>query len=276
VRIVHLADAHVARGGSRYLPGVDLVDRFAAALAAVSRLDPRPDHVVLGGDILDEPSPDYGLLAQMVEGMAWPAHLCPGNHDSVEAYSLAPLATFPAGCPGYYTFDAGELRCIILHSSAALPGSSFPPPGRATAPPPHGAGYLDGPQLDWLARELAGERRAVIFLHHPPVDVGIPWLDAIRLLNAGEFWEVVGPAAPRVAGIFFAHLHAQVSMVRRDILLASPPAAGWQFRADPSAARAETSDELPGFNVIDAGGTAPDLRVRTVRLVPQDGRLHRP
>jgi 3',5'-cyclic-AMP phosphodiesterase len=83
VRIVHLADAHVARGGSRYLPGVDLVARFEAALASVRGLDPRPDHVVLGGDILDEPSPDYGLLARLAGSLDVPVHLCLGNHDTL-------------------------------------------------------------------------------------------------------------------------------------------------------------------------------------------------
>ncbi len=284
MRIVHLADAHVSKQGSPRLPGVDLASRLAAAFDAAARLDPAPDHVVLGGDMLDEPSPDYGLLGRVAGAAAGRVHLCLGNHDNLEAYRRTPLPTFPAGCPGYYSFDAGGVRVIILNSSAALPGSSAPPlgratapppgratappPGRATAPPPHGAGHIDRPQLDWLARELAGERRALIFLHHPPVDVGIPWLDAIRLLNAEGFWEVVGPHAGRVAGIFFAHLHVQVSMVRRGILLASPPAAGWQFRADPTAARAETSGELPGFNVIDAWGPGPDLRVRTVRFLP--------
>jgi hypothetical protein len=61
----------------------------------------------------------------------------------------------------------------------------------------------------------------------------------------------------------------QLSLVRKGILLASPPAVGWQFRADPVAGRAETSDELPGFNVIDAWeGDLMGLSVRTVRFQP--------
>lgn len=257
MRIVHLSDPHISKEGKPYLPGVDLAARCRQAVRAVLSLQPGPDLVVLGGDMLDEdPSPDYCALPAMLEGIAAPVHLCLGNHDSLESFRLAPLPTFPAGCAGYYSFDAGGLRLIILFTAAER----------------RGKGSIDRAQLDWLRSELdAAPRGALIFMHHPPVDVGIPWLDAIKVENAAEFWEVVGPFAHCVAGILFAHVHMQLSLARKGILLASPPAVGWQFRADPVAGRAETSDELPGFNVIDTwGGEAEPrgLSVRTVRFPP--------
>ena len=255
MRIVHLSDAHISREGKPYLPGVDLGARCRTAVRTVCALQPGPGLVVLGGDMLDEgPSPDYRALAGMLEGIGAPVHLCLGNHDSLESFRLAPLPTFPAGCRGYYSFDAGGFRLIILFTAAERRGN----------------GSIDRAQLDWLRSELdAAPRRVLLFMHHPPVDVGIPWLDAINVENAAEFWEVVEPFAGRIAGILFAHVHMQLSLVRKGILLASPPAAGWQFRADPDAGRAETSDELPGFNVIDAWeGDPMGLSVRTVRLQP--------
>lgn len=297
-RIVHLSDAHIASEGKPYLPGVDLAARCARAVTVVRGLDPAPGLIVLGGDMLDEgPSPDYGRLSDLLAGAPSPVHLCLGNHDSLDAFRRSPLPTFPAGCPGYYAFDEGQFRLLILFTAAAR----------------RGKGGIDTAQLDWLAGELeslgragavagsqrsdllgsrlrvpfgpapavaGSQRSALLFMHHPPVDVGIPWIDAIGVENAPEFWEVIGPCAARVAGIFFAHLHMQVSMTRQGILLASPPAAGWQFRADPVAARAETSNELPGFNVIDAWDEAAGeparegvarsagLLVRTVRFLP--------
>jgi 3',5'-cyclic AMP phosphodiesterase CpdA len=255
MRIVHLSDAHISREGKPYLPGVDLGARCRTAVRAVCALQPGPDLVVLGGDMLDEgPSPDYRALAGMLEGIAAPVHLCLGNHDSLEDFRLAPLPTFPAGCGGYYSFVAAGFRLIILFTAAER----------------RGKGSIDRAQLDWLRRELvAAPRPALIFMHHPPVGIGIPWLDAINVENTAEFWEAVEPFAGRIAGIFFAHVHMQLSLVRKGILLASPPAVGWQFRADPPARRAETSEELPGFNVIDTWGEDPmGLSVRTVRFQP--------
>jgi 3',5'-cyclic-AMP phosphodiesterase len=269
-RIVHLSDAHVSSEGKEYLPGVDLAARCSRALSVVRTLDPSPGLIVLGGDMLDEgPSPDYGRLSALVAGAPCPVHLCLGNHDSLDAFRKAPLPTFPPACPGYYAFDCGGFRLLILFTAAAR----------------RGKGDIDQGQLAWLAGELealeGSQHRALLFMHHPPVDVGIPWLDAIRVENAGQFWDAVAPFAAHVAGIFFAHLHIQVSMSRQGILLASPPAAGWQFRADHNAARAETSDELPGFNVIEAWdepaadsspGANPSrssgLLARTVRFIP--------
>ena len=265
MRIVHLSDAHVSRESKPYLPGVDLGARCRKAVRACAALQPAADLVMLGGDMLDDgPTPDYRTLAGLLEGLAAPVHLCLGNHDSLDAFRLAPLPTFPAGCGGYYSFGAGDLRLINLFTAAER----------------RGKGSIDRAQLEWLGSELETTRRALIFMHHPPVDVGIPWLDAIKLGNSLEFWEIVEPFAARIEGIFFAHVHMQLSLERGGILLASPPAAGWQFRADPVAARAETSDELPGFNVIDtwtaessqgAGSgneKPPRLTVRTVRFRP--------
>jgi 3',5'-cyclic AMP phosphodiesterase CpdA len=255
MRIVHLSDAHISREGKPYLPGVDLGARCRTAVRAVCALQPGPDLVVLGGDMLDDgPSPDYGALRAMLEGIAAPVHLCLGNHDSLESFRLAPLPAFPLGCGGYYSFETAGFRLIILFTAAER----------------RGKGSIDHAQLDWLHSDLdAAPRPALIFMHHPPVDVGIPWLDAIRVENSLEFWEAVEPFAGRIAGIFFAHVHMQLSLVCKGILLASPPAAGWQFRADPVAGRAETSDELPGFNVIDTWeGDPMGLSVRTVRFQP--------
>jgi len=263
MRIVHLSDAHVSKLGKPYLPGVDLEARCRAAIRACRALAPAADLVILGGDMLDDgPSPDYRTLAGMLEGIEVPVHLCLGNHDSLGAFRLAPLKTFPEGCSGWYSFDTGGVRLIILFTAAER----------------RGKGSIERAQLDWLGKELETARRALIFMHHPPVTIGIPWLDAINVQNSPEFWEVVEPCAARIAGIFFAHVHMQLSLARSGILLASPPAAGWQFRADPVAAKAETSDELPGFNVIDTWSTStgpgsaaeqlPELSVRTVRIRP--------
>jgi len=265
MRIVHLSDAHISREGKPYLPGVDLGARCRTAVRVSGALQPGADLVVLGGDMLDDgPSPDYRTLAGVLEGLVAPVHLCLGNHDSLEDFRLAPLPTFPKGCGGYYSFDAGGFRLIILFTAAER----------------RGKGSVDRAQMEWLRSELDTARNALIFMHHPPVDVGIQWLDSIKVGNPSEFWEIVEPFAGRIAGIFFAHVHMQLSLVHKGILLASPPAAGWQFRADPAAGRAETSDELPGFNVIDTWVEDPSreanpgdeqpraLSVRTVRFRP--------
>jgi Icc protein len=263
MRIVHLSDAHVSKREKPYLPGVDLEARCRTAVRVCNSLQPGADLVVLGGDMLDDgPLPDYRTLEGMLQGIAAPVHLCLGNHDSLERFRLAPLQTFPPGSSGWYSVETGGFRIIILFTAAER----------------RGKGSIERAQLDWLGSELGTARRALIFMHHPPVAVGIPWLDAINLQNSSEFWKVVEPFAACIGGIFFAHIHMQLSLARSGILLASPPAAGWQFRADPVAARAETSDELPGFNVIDTWETdplqgagtdrLPGLSVRTVRFRP--------
>jgi 3',5'-cyclic-AMP phosphodiesterase len=243
----------VARAASRYLPGVDLRARLAAALAAGRALDPPPDLWVLGGDMMDDgPEPDYRSLGDLCAGLGAPVHLCLGNHDSLDAYARAPLPAAPPRSPGYYSLDIPGFHVVILFTAAER----------------RGAGSLDAAQLEWLREDLASSApaRVLIFMHHPPVEVGVQWLDAIMLKEAGRFWRAADGFRQRICAVLFAHVHFAVSLSRQGVLLASPPAVGWQFRADPGSAKAETAVELPGFNVLDAGESG--LTVRTVRFLP--------
>ncbi len=253
MRIVHLADAHVSREPSPRLPGVDLKARAAAAVSAAQALEPPPELYVLGGDMLDDgPLSDYQVLSELFGPTGRPVYICLGNHDSLEAYSRAPLPGAAPAAPGYCSFDVQDRHIVILFTAAD---------GRDQ-------GSLDGPQLRWLRDDLlaSAPARCRIFMHHPPVELGVPWVDAMGLEDPDAFWEVLQPCASRVAGVFFAHAHFAVSLARHGVLVASPPAVGWQFCADPNALRAETTDELPGFNVVDVWDRG--LTVRTVRFTP--------
>ena len=48
-------------------------------------------------------------------------------------------------------------------------------------------------RLKWLREALisAGEAPTYIFMHHPPFDIGIDWIDKIKLLEVEEFAEIL-------------------------------------------------------------------------------------
>jgi 3',5'-cyclic-AMP phosphodiesterase len=69
-------------------------------------------------------------------------------------------------------------------------------------------GRLGEAQLAWLDEQLAGnaDRPAAIALHHPPVAVGFPGMDAIRLADGDRLAGVVR-RHPHVARVLAGHLH---------------------------------------------------------------------
>jgi Icc protein len=164
-------------------------------VAALNEFTPKPDLVVISGDLADTPAPDeYHHLKRLLTPLRLPFVGIPGNHDSRElmraAFSNAAYA-FSSG-PLNQKIEAGGLDLILLDSSVPRK--------------PHGE--LDAPTLQWLEATLASsvDRPALLFLHHPPFKTGIWHMDAQNLRNASELALIVR-RHPRVQLIATGHVH---------------------------------------------------------------------
>jgi 3',5'-cyclic AMP phosphodiesterase CpdA len=76
----------------------------------------------------------------------------------------------------------------------------------------HPEGRLCDRRLAWLAGQLAasGDAPVLLFLHHPPMAVGIAGMDGIRLLDGPALWAVLAPHRARIRQIFHGHLHRPI------------------------------------------------------------------
>jgi Icc protein len=253
MRIAHVSDFHLPANPRKKLNGVLPHAHLAAAVEALKRQVPKPDLVVLGGDLFEEgDKASYDAVAETFRELQVPVHAVVGNHDSLATLKASSLAPQDPAYPGYGSFDHHKLHFVLLNSSTT--GKGF--------------GRLDEEQLLWLSEDLSENRLkpVLIFLHHPPLDTGVGWLDKIRLLNADAFWEIVPPYSGNLLGVFAAHTHVQVTCTFRGVSAACCPAVSWQFAANADAAKAAIGDELPGFNLIDVEDRR--LRLRTVRFAP--------
>jgi hypothetical protein len=88
----------------------------------------------------------------------------------------------------------------------------------------------------------------------------------MKLENSDAFWKILPPYSKNILGVFFGHLHIQISTVVRGILVAGAPAVCFQYSASADASKPEFSPEQPGFNLIDVKDW--EVRVRTVRFAP--------
>ncbi|HJZ19826.1 MAG TPA: metallophosphoesterase, partial [Bradyrhizobium sp.] len=157
VRIAQISDLHIKPPGVLAYGRVDTAKALERCARALNELNPKPDLVVISGDLVDTPTAlEYEHLKQLLAPLKLGFVGIPGNHDSRELMRAAfPLAdyAFPAG-PLNQIVQAGPLDLILLDSSV---------PGK-----PHGD--LDAPTLRWLEATLtaAPDRPALLFLHHPP------------------------------------------------------------------------------------------------------------
>jgi 3',5'-cyclic-AMP phosphodiesterase len=195
VLIAQISDLHIKPPGALAYGRVDTAKALERCVAALNEFRPKPDLVVISGDLADTPTAeDYEYLKRLLAQLKLPFVAIPGNHDSREmmrtAFSQAAYA-FPSG-PLNQRLEVGGLDLVLLDSSV---------PGK-----PHGE--LDAATLQWLDATLASSpgRPALVFLHHPPFKTGIWHMDRQNLLNAGEL-EPVMRRHPRLQLIAAGHVH---------------------------------------------------------------------
>jgi len=138
-------------------------DRYREAIAAANSL--RPDFVVMGGDMIDNPTSQeqYDALMTITNDLdpTIPMRWVPGNHDiapDTVVPTPASIAAYrDAFGPDYYGFDHGDLRFIALNTVVI-------------DHPEQTADALEE-QLEFLHWEvdrlIEDDRRGVVFGHHP-------------------------------------------------------------------------------------------------------------
>jgi Icc protein len=193
--IAQISDLHIKAPGQLAYGKVDTAKALERCVAALNELQPRPDLVVISGDLADTPTPEeYDHLKRLLAPLQIPFIGIPGNHDSREmmraAFPEQAYAT-PSGALNQ-TRRVGGLDVVLLDSSVA---------GK-----PHGE--LEAATLQWLDATLASssQRPALIFLHHPPFRTGIEHMDVQNLFNAADLAPIIR-RHPRVQLVAAGHVH---------------------------------------------------------------------
>lgn len=168
--------------------------RFAAVLRHLLHAPTPPAVLVASGDLTDRADDDsFDYLAGLFAECPFPVLPLVGNHDSREGVLRAFPDTPSVDGFVHYTVELDGLRLVLLDTFE---------PGR------HGGAFCEA-RRDWLNAELARmpDTPTLIFMHHPPVVAGIPWMDP----GADEAW--LANFADALAGhgqvvaIHCGHLH---------------------------------------------------------------------
>ncbi|WP_049560313.1 metallophosphoesterase [Nonomuraea sp. SBT364] len=218
VVFAHISDIHI--GGSD--ASVARAEGVMAHLATLGL-----DAIVVTGDVADHALAEEYEVAAGILRAGVPLAVCPGNHDSVPEFEKR---IGPAN-------QAVRLDGLTI----ALADSSVP--GR-----PYG--FLADETLAWLDGVLS-ERPgvpAMVGMHHPPAELGIPYVDEIRLREP-ERLEALLRAHPNVVAVLAGHAHtgASVRFAGLPVAVAPGVVSTCLTQAETDAAFPVTYDLPPGF-----------------------------
>lgn len=184
--------------------------RLAAVLDCIRALPAPPDVLLVTGDVLDDPAVgDYAEVGRRLAALGAPVVACPGNHDGRPGFRRL-LGLPGADEPVDSVHRIGDDLTIVACDSI-VPGAGW--------------GRLGDETLEWLEAELAAARTpALVALHHHPVPVGIPYVDALRLREPERLEAVLRRTPATVVGVVCGHAHTAASTTFAGLPLAVCPA----------------------------------------------------
>lgn len=206
------------------------LDRTLSRLAAMK---PRPDLLLVTGDIADNGDDEQSYLRfqEAVAELPFPVYPAMGNHDSRQAF-LALFPDLPAP-DGFiqYAIDDFPVRILVLDTLQI---------GR------HGGGYCET-RAAWLNARLAEapERPTLLVLHHPPLATCLSWMTE----NPRAAWvrrlRAIVQANPNIVAMVSGHLHRPIVTRWAGTTLAVCPATAPQVALDLEPMDAERPDGRP-------------------------------
>ncbi len=249
VRLLQITDTHLFADPDAIHGGVNVDTRFQTVISAMRPWAEGANALVHTGDLVHDGSQQgYARLAAALQSLNLPGVVMPGNHDDRRVLERVFAATQPRAAR---QVTIGTWSVIALDTQVA---------GDV-------AGHLADSEMAAFEAALADcpATHIVVALHHPPVAVGTPWLDAIGLDNADALHRQF-EADPRIRGCLFGHVHMPWDSSRGGVRMLATPATAVQFAAGAETFTLDAGP--PGFRWIDL---LPDGGIETdVVRVPVD------
>lgn len=209
-------------------------ERYALAIQMANHI--RPDFVMVGGDMIDDPAraDQIETLLRLTRRLDddIPIRWAPGNHD-ISSNFLVPsehdIEKYrEVFGPDYYSFEWGGTKFVVMNTVVIDHPELVPD-------------HLDE-QLDWLDRELAANGQPTILMGHHPLFTSAPD-------EADTYWNLPLERRSRVLGLahragvrlaLAGHWHRNSVAHDGDLEMVTSGPIGYPLGDDPS-----------GFRIVD-------------------------
>ena len=236
--IAHITDTHITSPGTLLMGIVDTASALEGAVAALNRLDPSPDAIVLTGDLVESGAPEeYAHLRGLLAPLRMPVFAIPGNHDAREPMREAFIGDGYLPRQGFLDYAIEDYPLRIVALDTLVPGE--------------GGGALCSERLRWIDRILSGarDRPTLVLMHHPPFLTGISRMDRLGLDGSAAFADIVRRHG-QVERVACGHLHRPIESRFAGTIAGTAPSPAHQIVLDlRPEARLSFAFEPPGYQL---------------------------
>ena len=194
--IAQISDLHITVKGKKAYGIVATIDNLKRCVTHINRLQPSPDVVLVTGDICYSGlAEEAKLAASILDKLNAPYYVISGNHDNRKDIQREFRSKV---CPVedkrfiHYVINDFPIRLIGMDSTHA--GQS--------------GGKICKKRASWLDKQLAKEpqRATIIFMHHPPLKLGMLETDEDGFIGADLLASVVKKYS-NIKRILCGHIH---------------------------------------------------------------------
>ncbi len=232
IAVVQISDTHLLQNSSARLLGVPTGESLRRVLLDVRRRYPEVDLIVHTGDVAQDAHPDsYRNFSRLLQQIDAECVCIPGNHDHRAAMTDV---WFP-GSRVHINRSVRAGNWLLIALDTLVANADY--------------GCLSAFELQRLRLELLSHSRmpTLIFLHHPPVNIGSAWMDSMALRHPETLLEIVD-AQPQVRALAWGHNHQVFDTRRNRVRLLGAPATCFQYQ--PGGAQFAVDAIAPGYRIF--------------------------
>lgn len=242
MKFIHLTDIHLVRPGQQLMGG-DPAQRLDACLRDIETWHDDAKFCVISGDLAEFAQVEaYQFLKDRLESFGLPVFIMLGNHDNRKIFR----EVFPD--------HSTDTNGFIQHRHE-LEGNVFlfldtTKDGKIA----HEGEYCVT-RAEWLENELfcAGNKPTFLFMHHPPFDLKIPFIDKTKLQDSDTLLDVMRKGK-NIRHCFYGHVHRTTYVKWRGYEFTSLPSLNHQIPLNPKSVDGVFCNEPPAYAVVHVDG----------------------
>jgi len=219
--IAQISDLHIAGPGKKTYGIAPMAENLGRTVDHVNGLRPRPDLVIVTGDIaMNGRQEEVELAVDLLNALQMPCYIVPGNHDDRETlWSVCSGRYCPERHDEFISYVIDDFPVRLLGLDSTVPGQ----PGGEICPR----------RAAWLDARLGEEpeKPTVLFMHHPPVKCGVLETDVDGFTGAERLGEIIGKYR-NIEAVLCGHIHLPASVRWQGTVVSTAPSIGMELLLD--------------------------------------------